>query len=59
VVISTLRHLQKELLKVLFGFLREQGKAKNASVSLFYGGSLFSGLPPESLDYGIFKVSDE
>jgi hypothetical protein len=59
VVISTLRHLQKELLKALFGFLGEQGKAKNASVSLFYRGPLFSGLLLECPDYRIFKASDE
>jgi hypothetical protein len=58
-VISTPRHLQKEFFKALFGFLAEQGKAKNASVGLFYRGTLFSGLLPESVDHGIFKVSDE
>jgi hypothetical protein len=58
-VISALRHFEQELLEAFFGFLGEQGYAKNASVSLFYRGPFFSGLLLESLDYGFLKVSDE
>ncbi len=55
-VISALRHFEQELLETFFGSFREQGDAKNTSVSLFHRGPLFSSLLLESLDYFIFEV---
>jgi hypothetical protein len=57
VVVSAVRHCQKEILKIFFEILGKQSYAKNASVSLFDRGSFFGSLLLERLDYCIFKVS--
>jgi hypothetical protein len=57
VIVSALRHFQKELLKTFFGLLGKQGYPENAPVSLFHRGSFFSSLLLQRLDYRIFKVS--
>jgi len=58
-VISSLWHFEQKVLEAFTRSFREQCNAKNASVSLFHRGSVFSRLLLESLDYFIFKVPDQ
>jgi hypothetical protein len=58
-IISALRHFKQEFLEAFFGSSREQSNAKNAAVSLFHRGTLFSSLLLKSFDYFILKVPDQ
>jgi hypothetical protein len=58
-VFATIGHFEQKLLKTFFGFLGEQGCSEHPSVRFFYRSPFLSGLLFESLDYGVFKVSDK